>query len=248
MLKRILKIVGGILLGLFLLLFIAGLFFHQSLPKGETGPEAEALAQKMLQAINKEAWDSTGAVSWSFMGINHYLWDRERHWVEVKWEDKRVLLRIDEKTGLAWIGEASVENQEEKEKMLNAGWKKWVNDSFWMNAPAKALDPGTSRLLVTDKSGRAGLLVSYSQGGATPGDSYLWWLDEAGLPESWQMWVGIIPIGGIRVSWEDWKTLKTGAKVSELHLMGGITLQISDVQGAHSVEALTGGTDPFSAL
>ena len=248
MLKRIFKILGGLLLGVLLLLFIAGLFIHQSLPEGEAGPEAEALAQKMLGAIDKAAWDSTGAVSWTFVGRNHYVWDRKRHWVEVKWENKRVLLRINEKSGIAWEGDRLEEDPAKKEKLLEAAWKKWVNDSFWMNAPAKALDPGTTRSIVRDKSGKKGLMVSYAQGGATPGDSYLWWLDEKGLPESWQMWVKVIPIGGIRVSWEKWNTLETGAKISELHQLGGMELVISNVKGARSVKELLSGEDPFSLL
>ena len=68
----------------------------------------------------------------------------------------------------------------------------------------KAFDPGTSRALLKLPNGNDGLLVHYNSGGVTPGDTYLWHLDENGLPVAWQMWVGIIPVGGMQFSWEDW--------------------------------------------
>ena len=220
---------------------------HQPKPEGTVGPEAEALAQKLFTAINKEAWDTTRVVSWTFAGMNQYVWDRERHWVEAKWKDYTVLLKIDEKSGKVWEGETLIEGKE-KEELLKEAWKKWVNDSFWMNAPSKAMDPGTQRSLVEGEDGRQGLMVSYQSGGATPGDSYLWWLDEKGLPTSWQMWVSVIPIGGLEVSWEGWKTLETGAKVSESHTISGITLEVSDIRGASSIQGLMGADNPFLPL
>ena len=91
-LKRI-----GIFLGILIAaLFVLYLLNNESLPEGKTGPEADALAQKVLTAINKTAWDTTGAVSWNFAGRHEHLWDRDRHFAEVKWEDYRVLVNINE--------------------------------------------------------------------------------------------------------------------------------------------------------
>ena len=244
---KIWKIGGFLILGVLLLFVLFAWILHKPKPEGMAGPEAEALAQKMLHAINFEAWEKTRFVSWTFVGKNHYIWDRDEHWVEVKWEDYRVLLKIDEMAGKVWKGDDLMGEEESKES-LNRAWKMWVNDSFWMNAPAKIMDPGTERYWVKGEKGKEGLLVTYMQGGNTPGDSYLWWLDENGLPTAWQMWVEVIPIGGLTTTWEGWKTLSTGARVSEFHNLWGITLEVTDIRGAYQIEDLTGGENPFSDL
>ena len=105
----------------------------------------------------------------------------------------------------------------ENEASVKAAWKHFCNDSFWLNAVVKAFDPGTTRTLVDLPDGRKGLKVQYSQGGVTPGDAYVWILDEQGLPTSWKMWVEIIPVGGLEFTWQDWATLSTGAKIATFH-------------------------------
>ena len=96
--------------------------------------------------------------------------------------------------------------------------------------------------------GTEGLMVSYSSGGVTPGDAYLWILDENNLPKSWKMWVSIIPVGGMEFSWDQWTTLTTGAKVATLHESSFLNLDISDLKGAVNQEDLGLDEDPFRAL
>jgi len=72
-------------------------------------------------------------------------------------------------------------------------------------APYKIFDPGTERRIVNYKNKEA-LLITYTRsGGTTPGDSYLWILNEKFLPTSYKMWTRIIPIGGVSATWSDWK-------------------------------------------
>ena len=76
------------------------------------------------------------------------------------------------------------------------------------------------------------IMVSYRSGGVTPGDSYLWIMDENARPTHWQMWVKIIPVGGLKTSWEDYQTLYNGAKVASSHQfsLGNIKLEITDIK------------------
>ena len=67
------------------------------------------------------------------------------------------------------------------------------NDSFWLVAPYKVFEQGVERRIV-DYDGKKPLLVTYTSGGSTPGDSYLWILDENGFPTSYKMWVSLIPL------------------------------------------------------
>jgi hypothetical protein len=248
MIKKTLKWLA-IAIGLILLaLLIAGIFMHESKPKGQPGAEADALANKMLTAINKPAWDSTKYVHWSFKDMHTFLWDKERDLVRVRWdEDNEVLLNTKTVSGNAYIKGIEVIGQK-ADDIVQSAWSYFCNDSFWLNAPAKAFDPGTSRSIVTNEDGTKGLLIRYDSGGVTPGDSYLWLLDESGLPQAYKMWVKIMPIGGVEASWEKWETISTGAKVATFHQLQGIGLDITDLKAGMTAESVGENDDPFKQL
>ena len=117
-------------------------------------------------------------------------------------------------------------------KAAKTAYAMFCNDGFWLTAPFKLTDPGARRTLVTLPDGRKGLKVTYDSGGVTPGDSFVWILDEKGIPSTFKMWVSILPIGGIEASWEQWVELPTGAKLSTFHLIGGkVKSVITEVDG-----------------
>ncbi len=244
--KKILKWTAIILVTLIAIGIIAGIIMHEKKPAGKTGPEAEALAQKVLTAINKPAWDSTKVCTWTFRGVNHYMWDKERNFAEIKWKNNRVLMRLDDVEGVAYVDGKKVDG-DKKKKLINKAWSYWCNDSFWFNAPSKVFDKGTVRSIVDMEDGTKGLMVTYKTGGVTPGDSYLWKLDENGLPLSWQMWVNIIPVGGLGNSWEGWVTTDTGAKIASSH-KNGIPLELTNIKGVMRFDQIGMEGDPFEVL
>jgi len=213
----------------------------ESLPDARSGPEAEALADRMLSAVNKEAWDSLGYIQWSFMDRAHYVWDKKDHKVQVKWEETEVLLDPNKIEGAAW---ENGERVEDPTSYLEEAFERFCNDAFWMNAFVKVRDPGTSRGIV-EQDGRQGLLVTYQSGGVTPGDSYLWWLDETGRPESFQMWVSIVPVGGMEFSFEDWDTLYNGALVAQQHKNAVMNVEIKNIQAGASLGSMGLNSDIF---
>jgi hypothetical protein len=214
---KIILIVVGVLIAI-----LAGLYFkfNEPLPKGVPGPEAEALTQRIFTAINKNAWDSTAWVKWTYRGDRHFHWFRHENRVVVRWADIKVELNLNdqsgpvEKNGVKLMGDEAKKYQQE-------AWSMFCNDSYWLNAPAKIADPGTTRSIVTTPDGKQQLLVQYSSGGVTPGDAYLWEVGPDYLPKSYKMWVKILPIGGVPATWEQWITLPTGAKVATFHVVGG---------------------------
>ncbi len=216
------------------------------LPTGETGSEADALAERMQLAVDAHAWEHTGVVQWTFGGRNEHLWDRDRHLDRVRWDDTEVLLDLTTQQGRAFKKGRELEGRK-RAKALERAWASWCNDSFWLNPVVKAFDEGTTRALVHTDSGDA-LLVSYESGGVTPGDAYLWLLDDAGLPTAWQMWVQIVPVKGMEVGWSGWTSLATGARVSTEHVAGPMTLRITDLAGETHLADLVGDDDPFDLL
>jgi hypothetical protein len=239
-----------ILLVLFLVVgaaLLGGWFWIQEpLPEWKTGPEAEALAQRMLAAVDAPAWERTGAVLWSFRGQRHHLWDRQRSFARVAWGDVTVWLDLTSRRGLARRAGSDLAGSE-LQAALDEAWSAWCNDSFWLNPIAKIYDDGTERGLVETAGGPA-LLVHYRSGGVTPGDSYLWILDAAARPVSWRMWTQILPIPGLKLTWEGWQQLSTGAWISTRHQLGPRALELTGVRGAASLAELEPGADPFEEL
>lgn len=228
---------------------MVGLYFYLNvdMPKGKTGPEAERLTQKMLTAINNDAWQEVKYIAWDFGGLHQYLWDKERHLVRVIWNDNVVLLDPSKVEGVAYLGGKKLDVKQ-GDKLAKKAWGYFINDSFWLNAPALAKQSGTSRSVVTTEDGDKQLKVTYTSGGATPGDSYLWKLDESGLPISYQMWVKIIPVGGTEFTWEGWKDVGNGAMLATKHVGPGFTLEMTDIKTGENYTDFGLETDPFAEI
>lgn len=229
MIKKIAKIfiiILVILTGAFGIIYFAK---NEKLPKGDSPEKADEMANKMLVALNKPAWDSTNLVSWTFAGSHKYVWDKKNEKVSIQWGENLVFLNLKE-----WNkGKALIKNEQIKDKKLDVlrgkAYAMFCNDSYWFIAPYKVFDNGVSRKIVKIENQKDALLVTYSAGGVTPGDSYLWVLDEKYRPLYFKMWVKILPIGGIKGTWENWITTKTMAKVATTHKIGPITNIISDI-------------------
>lgn len=242
-----LKRLGILLLAIIAILVVLFFIYNEPKPESKKGKEADALANKMLAAIDKAGWDSTKYVQWTFKGMHSYLWDKDRHFVKVTWDDQEVLLDTKKVDGKAFV-QGVEQTGAEANELIQDAWGYFCNDSFWLNAPAKAFDPGTERSIVTQEDGTKALMVSYTSGGVTPGDSYLWILDENGMPKHWKMWVKIIPVGGMEFSWEKWETLATGAKIATFHTSSALDLDISNLKGGTNLKAMGLNQDPFQGL
>ncbi len=222
-----------------------GLVLHEPRPStGETGAAADALARELESAVDRDAFEATRAFEWRFGGRHDLIWDRDRGLASVTFSDKRALFRVGDQQGLVFTGDEWVRDPENVAKAYSI----FINDSYWLNPAIKSFDEGVTRSVVEVEGGR-GLLIEYASGGVTPGDAYLWILDGNGLPREWQMWVSIIPIGGVRASWDDFIETTTGAKISTRHEIGPMTLRLENVRGEASLRELIGPAgDPFEPL
>lgn len=243
--KKSLKIAAIIILILISALFGFLYFASEPLPVGQQGIKAEELTDKIQAAINQKAWDTTAAISFTFRGKHHYLWDKKRSLVQVEWENKKVLYHTQTLEGKAYENNSKLSNSKKTDAIKKAN-DYFNNDSFWLIAPFKLRDPGTIRSIVMQDQQEA-LMVTYASGGSTPGDSYVWLLDQNYLPKAWRMWVSIIPVGGIETSWEDWKTFQNNLKIATTH-KGLLDLKLEDVQIGQSIEEINNGVDPFANL
>lgn len=241
------KFLKGLIITVFVLAAIGAAAFlvvNEAEPKGKTGPEADQMAERMLAALNDSAWNATRYVTWTFKGANNYLWDKEQNVVQVNSLNTRVVLDANTVTGKAYQDDVLLTG-EAANNAVQSAWKSFCNDGFWVYAPFKVFDAGTVRSIVILKDGTQALKVTYMEGGVTPGDSYVWILDENYRPKAWKLWVKIIPIGGVAFTWDNWVQQSSGAWLATTHHSQLLDLEITDLKTGQSLEDLGIAQNPF---
>ncbi|MEM6736373.1 MAG: hypothetical protein AAGC64_09895 [Bacteroidota bacterium] len=215
MIKRILKFFGWLLLIIVVVGFLAYLIVNEPRPTGTQGDQAEMLADEMLNSLNKKAYDSIEHIEFTFLGLHSFQWNKKANSVIVSWDDHEVYLDLNQKP-------------EDYTMQEFKAYQYFVNDSFWLVAPFKVRDHGVVRSFVNLEEGR-GLLVTYTIGGITPGDSYLWIVDDMGLPTAWKLWTSNVPVGGLKFTWDNWIRLQD-VSFSTLHRSMILDLDITNLK------------------
>lgn len=250
MIGRILKWVGIIMIiGLLGLVMVAKIL-DRPLPDSVKGPAAEALAAEVLASVRHDQFADTKWVSWTFPGGHSYIWHMPSNHAQISYGKTVVNMNLNNQSGTAIHKGKPIEGKQ-LANALDKAWSFWCNDSWWLIAPHKINDPGTTRAIVdvSEKHpGKRGLLVQYESGGVTPGDAYLWIVDADGKPTGYEMWVGIIPIGGIYASWDKYEPLHSGALVSLEHDMGILKTGLGPLRSGESYTDIGLESDIFASM
>jgi hypothetical protein len=139
--KKWLKITLMVVAGLLLIPLVAVLIINEPRPELVPSKEADQLAEKMLEAVDKPAWDTTHWVQWTFAGRNSFVWDRERNLVQVKWgEDQMALIDPSKRTGRAFVAGQAVEGPKQ-EKMVQTRLVFSITIPSGFLPPPKCLTP-----------------------------------------------------------------------------------------------------------
>lgn len=224
--KRFLKIVGVLILLIIIAIVGLKIAYSEEIPEGIKGEKAQALADKMLDALNSDRLENVDSITWTFRGVNKYNWQPQNNIVSVKWEDTRVILDLNFPQESTVFYKGNKVAFEDRQDYLDYALSNFNNDSFWLIAPYKIKDAGTEPEFISEKE----LLVRYTSGGTTPGDVYVWQLDNSYLPQSFKMWVQIIPLDGVKAEWKDWYETSAGFMLPKKREIYGIEIPLSDVK------------------
>ena len=207
--------------------------FGLEIPMGKVKAEnkkADILAKSILKAVKHEAYKNTRFLEWSFGGRRSFKWDKEKNIVAVSWDTIRVNLHTRNKENSTIFFNNTKQEIADPLLILKA-WNIFNNDSFWLVAPHKLFEKGIVRS-IQKVDGKDALLVKYRNGGSTPGDSYLWILDDYNFPISYKMNVPSMKMEGVPATWEDWITTESGTLLPTSHTFSsGNKLSMGTVKG-----------------
>lgn len=215
-----------------------------SLPVGSEGPAAESLAAKMLAGAAYEKWqNNTAAVSFNYREREDIFWDKKRGLAEVTFKKNRIQFRTDNYQSLCFSEEKPVDGEACSELTATA-IKKFVNDTYWLNPAFHIKSPGAKWKTVEDTK----LMVQYESGGVTPGDAYIFTLDDEGKIINMQTWASTIFIKGTHIPFSGYITTETGVPIATNHTV----LKVVSVDLAHvkmyAVYPPAGTPDRFADL
>lgn len=230
---------------LFTVIFITAC---QSLPSGNSGEKAEVLKEKMKEAAAVDNFKNTAAVSFLFADRDRIFWDRQSGFYRVEWsswgDDYRV--ERDRRSGAARIFEngEKVTDHEERKELYKEAEKKFVNDTYWLIPQVHFDSPGAQSYYIDDKT----LRITFSSGGVTPGDSYVFHLNDENLIKTMEMWVDIIPFSGVDAGFSEYKKTETGVPVAREHsLLLFVSVDLTDMK-MYAEYPLEGEADVFKEL
>jgi hypothetical protein len=182
----------------------AVILFLSVFPAAAQSPSADDTARRAIDVLAGPAWEKARYFSFTFnverdgkIAVSFpQRWDRYTGQYRVsgktqKGEDYVVVMNVNDRKGKAWLNGAEVADPTE---LLTTGYRRFINDTYWLLMPLKSMDPGVNREAApaqTDDCGRAYDIVklSFDQGvGLTPGDQYWMWVNrDTGLVDQWHM-------------------------------------------------------------
>ncbi len=142
--------------------------------------EAIAIADRVMESLGgRKAWDTTRYIEWNFFGFRNLHWDKEQNMVRVEEPRKNteVILNLNTREGEARVNGTRITQPDSLAKLIDYGYKAWVNDSYWLVMPFKLKDSGvTLQYLGQDtavaNAPREVLKLTFSDVGVTPQNKY----------------------------------------------------------------------------
>ena len=166
-------------------------------------PAADEAARRAMDVLAGPAWDQARYFAFSFnverdgkiAASYAQRWDRFTGDYRVsgknrEGQDVDVIMNVNTKQGRAWKNGEEVTDPAE---LLTFGYRRFINDTYWLLMGFKAFDPGVTRTYDGEKADACGrahdvVRLSFDKVGLTPGDIYWMWVNkDTGLVDEWHM-------------------------------------------------------------
>lgn len=170
---------------------------------GQQTTTADDVARRAIDVLAGPAWDQARYFAFTFnveregkiVASWAQRWDRFTGDYRVagknqQGEDIVVSMNINTKEGRAWKNGAEVADPKD---LLTLGYRRFINDTYWLLMGYKAFDPGVTREYAGEKKDDCGVVhdvvrFSFKDVGLTPGDVYWMWVNrDTGLVDQWHM-------------------------------------------------------------
>lgn len=175
---------------------------------------AQAFAELAALRFNF-GFDRDGDIS---VGRKH-LWDKQTGDYRIEYTQGTdssyvILFNVNSKEGTSYLNGVALADEENAQRIERA-YRSFINDSYWLMAPMKMMDPGVIRSFVEDSSDAMTDVVkmTFEGVGLTPGDQYWMYVDKAtGQLKRWSFVLQGNPDANPRVyDWEGYKSFETPA-------------------------------------
>ena len=206
--------------------------------------QAEKIAGEVWQALGGDAgWNQARFWRFSFdvekdgktLASYRHAWDRFTGRYRLEGTNKEgkafvILFNVNDRTGKAWVGGTPADAEKTKQ-MLEYGYGRYINDTYWFLMPYKMKDPGVHLSYEGEKTDDSGkkwqvLRLNFDKGiGLTSGDQYHAYIDPAShLMGRWDYELEGDEHDKGSWKWTDWKRIGPLMLCPDKKEIGGTTL------------------------
>lgn len=188
----------------------------------ESDPAAVKIAERVMEALGgSDAWRGTRYIRFDFaverggkqLMRRAHFWDKWTgdYRVEAATRDGGpyvAVMNLNTREGRAWSGGEELEG-DALAKHLEDAFASWTNDTYWLLAPYKMLDPGVN-LSVAGEEAKDGktwdrVALTFEGVGLTPKDRYWMWVNrDTGLVDRWDFVLKGSDDPPASFTWEGW--------------------------------------------
>ena len=217
-------------------------------PPASAPPTSEVQARKVADEVwlalgGDAAWNQARFLRFGFdvekdgktLASYRHAWDRFSGRYRLEGTNKEgkpfvILFNVNDRTGKAWV-EGKPADAEKSKKMLEYGYGRFINDTYWFLMPYKMKDPGVHLSYEGEKADDSGkkwqvVLLSFDKGvGLTSGDHYHAYIDPAShLMGRWDYELEGEEHDKGSWSWADWKKIGPLMLCPDKKEIGGTTM------------------------
>ena len=187
------------------LLLVLTPFFNVAEAADQTR-SADDVARRAVDVLAGPTWEKARYFSFTFIVerqgkvFNSFpqRWDRVTGNYRVSGKDQQgnnleIVMNINTLKGRAIQNGVRVTNPGRLSDLMLFGYRRWVNDTFWLLMPLKMLDPGAHRTMEGERNDSCGRLwdvvrLNFDHGALSPKDTYWAWVNrDTGVVEEWDM-------------------------------------------------------------